>query len=246
MVDVTVLRDEGVVLRTHPLGEADRIVTLLTRRHGRIRAVAKGVRRTGSRFGARLEPGSVVDAQLWVGRSLDVVREVVSVAAYGPRIAADWASHSCAQVVMETAERLTSEEREPALRLYGLTVGALAALAGGTHAAPRILDAYLLRSLAVSGWEAALTDCARCGLPGPHRWWSPLGGGTTCADCRPAGSANASTAALELMVALRDADWARADRAEERVAREVSGLVAAYTQVQLERRLRSLAQVERV
>ena len=49
-------RDEVVVLRTHKLGEADRIVTMLSRRHGKIRAVAKGVRRTSSRFGSRLEP----------------------------------------------------------------------------------------------------------------------------------------------------------------------------------------------
>jgi DNA repair protein RecO (recombination protein O) len=58
-------RDEAVVLRVHKLGEADRIVTLLTRRHGRVRAVGKGVRRTNSRFGARLEPGSHIDVQLY-------------------------------------------------------------------------------------------------------------------------------------------------------------------------------------
>ena len=68
-----VYRDEAVVLRTHKLGEADRIVTLLTRRHGKVRAVAKGVRRTGSKFGARLEPFMVADLQLYEGRTLDVV-----------------------------------------------------------------------------------------------------------------------------------------------------------------------------
>ena len=65
--------DEAVVLRTHNLGEADRIVTLLTRRHGKVRAVARGVRRSTSKFGARLEPFSHVDLQLVVGRSLDIV-----------------------------------------------------------------------------------------------------------------------------------------------------------------------------
>ena len=62
-------RDEAIVLRTHKLGEADRIVTLLTRQHGKVRAVAKGVRRTTSRFGARLEPFMVVDVQCYEGRS---------------------------------------------------------------------------------------------------------------------------------------------------------------------------------
>ena len=68
-------RDEGVVLRTHKLGEADRIITLLTRQHGKVRAVAKGVRRTASKFGARLEPFMVVDVQLYEGRSLDIVTQ---------------------------------------------------------------------------------------------------------------------------------------------------------------------------
>ena len=72
-------RDEGVVLRTQKLGEADRIVTVLTRRHGRVRAVAKGVRRTKSRFGARLEPFSHVDLQLYTGRNLDIVSQAESI-----------------------------------------------------------------------------------------------------------------------------------------------------------------------
>src|SRR5580765_3608519 len=65
-----VYRDEGVVLRTHKLGEADRIITLLTRHHGRVRAVAKGVRRTSSRIGGRLEPFMLADVQLHEGRSM--------------------------------------------------------------------------------------------------------------------------------------------------------------------------------
>jgi recombinational DNA repair protein (RecF pathway) len=76
-------RDEAVVLRTHKLGEADRIVTMLSRRHGKIRAVAKGVRRTGSRFGARLEPFMVIDGQFYVGRTLDIVQQAESAGSYG-------------------------------------------------------------------------------------------------------------------------------------------------------------------
>ena len=83
-------RDEAVVLRTHKLGEADRIITLLTRHHGRVRAVAKGVRRTSSRFGSRLEPFMVVDVQLWEGRSLDIVNQVVTLSPYGGPIAEDY------------------------------------------------------------------------------------------------------------------------------------------------------------
>src|SRR4051794_1058199 len=91
---VKLYRDEGVVLRTQKLGEADRIVTLLTRRHGRVRAVAKGVRRTGSRFGARVEPFTHVDLQLHEGRSLDVVTQAETIEPYGERIASDYARYT--------------------------------------------------------------------------------------------------------------------------------------------------------
>jgi len=76
---VAVYRDQAVVLRTQKLGEADRIITLLTREHGRIKAVAKGVRRTKSRWGARLEPTSHVDLQLYSGKSLDTITQAVSI-----------------------------------------------------------------------------------------------------------------------------------------------------------------------
>ena len=81
-------RDDGIVLRTQKLGEADRIVTLLTRRAGRVRAVAKGVRRTKSRFGARLEPFTHVDLLLYEGRSLDYITQADTVRPYGKPLSA--------------------------------------------------------------------------------------------------------------------------------------------------------------
>src|SRR4051795_7944063 len=128
MEPMPLYRDEAVVLRTQKLGEADRIVTLLTRRHGRVRAVAKGVRRPGSPCGARGEPFMQVALQLHEGRSLDTVTQAETIAPFGERIAADYARYTAGTPVPETAERLPSEEREPALRLYLLVVGALRAL----------------------------------------------------------------------------------------------------------------------
>src|SRR3954453_21576572 len=130
---VPLYRDEAVVLRTQKLGEADRIITLLTRRHGRVRAVAKGVRRTGSRFGARVEPFMQVDLQLHEGRTLDTVTQAETIAPFGERIAADYGRYTAGTAVLETAERLTAEEREPSLRLYLLVVGALRSLSEGAH-----------------------------------------------------------------------------------------------------------------
>jgi len=238
-------RDEGVVLRTHKLGEADRIVTLLTRRTGRVRAVAKGVRRTRSRFGARLEPGAVVDLQLWAGRNLDVVSEAVSLAAYGEQIAADYSMWTTAQAVLETAERLTAEEREPALRLYLLTTGALRALAHREHPAALVLDAYLLRAMALAGYEPALEQCARCGEPGPHRAFNVPAGGAVCPACRPAGTASPSPAVVALMADLLRGRWEAAEGTEEGTRRQAGGLTSALLSWHLERGLRSLPLVER-
>ena len=237
--------DEAVVLRTHNLGEADRIVTLLTRRHGRVRAVAKGVRRTASRFGARVEPFSHVDLQLYEGRELDTVTQAETIAAFGERIANDYGRYTAGTAVLETAERLTAEEREPSLRLYLLVVGALRALAEEAHTPSLVLDAFILRAMTIAGYEPALEACARCGEPGPHRFFAVAAGGVVCPEHRPGGAATVSPAATEVLSALLDGDWAVADVAEPRVQREVSGLVAAYLQWHLERGLRSLRLVER-
>ena len=238
-------RDEAVVLRTQKLGEADRIVTLLTRRHGRVRAVAKGVRRTGSRFGSRVEPFMQVDLQLHEGRELDIVTQAETIEPYGERIAADYGRYTAGTAVLETAERLTVEEREPSLRLYLLVVGALRSLAEQAHTPSLVLDAFILRAMAIAGYEPALDACARCGEPGPHRFFSVAGGGIVCREHRPAGAATVNEPALELLAALLSGEWSVADAADARAQREASGLVAAYLQWHLERGLRSLPLVER-
>ncbi len=245
-------RDEGVVLRVQKLGEADRIVTVLTRTHGRVRAVAKGVRRTRSKFGASVEPFSHVDLQLWEGKGgLDVVTQADSLTSYGRDLVGDYARYTAGTAVLETAERLTAEEREPSLRLFLLVVGALRALVGGGQGdlpardPGLVLDAFLLRAMTVAGYAPALEDCARCGAEGPHRAFSVPAGGAVCAACRPAGAASPAPAALALMVDLLEGSWAPAEASEPRTRREASGLVAAHLQWHLERGLRSLPLVER-
>jgi DNA repair protein RecO (recombination protein O) len=244
---VSLYRDEGVVLRVQKLGEADRIVTLLTRRTGRVRAVAKGVRRTRSRFGATVEPGSHVDLQLYAGRSLDVVQQAETITPYGALLVDDYPRWTSASAVLETAERLTAEEREPSLRLFLLVVGALRALAGpDVRRDPSlVLDAFLLRAMTVAGYAPALWDCARCGAAGPHGSFHVQAGGVVCAACRPAGSASPPPAALALMTDLLEGDWDGAEGSDARARREASGLVAAHLQWHLERGLRSLPLVER-
>ncbi len=238
-------RDEAIVLRTQKLGEADRIVTLLTRGHGRVRGVARGVRKTSSRIGARLEPFSHVDVQLYEGRSLDTVTQVDSIGALGASLASDYPKWTSGTAMLETAERLTPEEREPAVQQYALLVGGLRSLVGGDHDPGLILDAYLLRSLAVAGWSPTFEDCARCGAPGPHRAFSIPTGGVVCSECRPPGSAAPAAATIALLGALLSGDWAVADVSDGRERREASGLVAAFLAWHLERGLRSLPLVDR-
>ncbi len=134
-------RDEVVVLRTHKLGEADRILTLLSRRNGKIRAVAKGVRRTSSKFGSRLEPFMVADVQLFKGRNLDIVQQAESLGSYGAEIVADYDVYTTASAMVETADRLNEAEATP--QQYLLLVGGLRSLARGEHSERSVLDSYL-------------------------------------------------------------------------------------------------------
>jgi DNA repair protein RecO (recombination protein O) len=242
---MSLYRDEALVLRTQKLGEADRIVTMLTREHGRIRAVAKGVRRTKSKFGARLEPGSYVDVQLFVGKTFDTVTQVEAIMNYGETLSLDYQRWTVASAILETAERFTSQEHEPALQEFHLVVGGLKALAENRYDSSLILDAFLLRSLAIGGYAPSMTICSRCEKEGPHRYFSLVGGGSVCVDCRPSACATPAPETLALMAALLGGNWEKADLSERKNRREASGLIAAYLQWHLERGLRSLSLVER-
>jgi DNA repair protein RecO (recombination protein O) len=108
-----------------------------------------------------------------------------------------------------------------------------------------VLDSFLLRSLSVAGWAPSFDGCARCGAPGPHRFFSVSGGGVVCAACRTPGSTTPSEATVDLLGALLAGAWSVADASAVRERREASGMVAAYLQWHLERGLRSLRLVER-
>jgi DNA repair protein RecO (recombination protein O) len=242
---VNLYRDEGVVLRTQKLGEADRIVTFLTRRTGRVRAVGKGVRRTKSKFGSRLEPFMHVDLQFANGRTLDIVTQAETLSPFGEAIAGDYARYTAGTAMLETAERLVVEEKEPAVQQYLLLVGALRVLAAGERDPSLVLDSFLLRSLAIAGYAPTFDACARCGAPGPHRRFSAAAGGILCGDCRVPGAATPAGETVTLLGALLAGDWSTAEAVESRFRKPASGIVAAYLQWHLERALRSLVHVER-
>jgi DNA repair protein RecO (recombination protein O) len=183
--------------------------------------------------------------QLAEGRSLHTVSQVEGIDLLGRAFMDDYPRYTAASAIAETAERLSPEEHEPSLRLFQLTLGALRALGAGEHPAALVLDAYLLRAMSYAGWAPALSECAVCASPGPHRAFSVPAGGSVCSDCRPPGAANPAPATLQLMSALAEGDWPVAEAVPASARREASGLVAAHLQWHLERALRSLPLVDR-
>ncbi len=236
-------RATAVVLRHYKLGEADRIVVLLTEEQGKVRAVAKGVRKTGSKFGARLEPMSHVRLLLYQGRELDIVSQAESVEPLAPLLSSlDRASQAMA--VLEAVDQLALE-REPNPELYRMLVGALRTIA--ERPGTLIVPACFWKLLAAEGLRPTLDECARCGASGPDIALVAFDlneGGVVCRACR---SGMAITpAALTL---LRDILGGRLNEAlaapESPSTHEVALLATRAMEHHLERRLRTIAMFER-
>jgi len=236
-------RDDAIVVRTHLLGEADRILTLLCKKQGKVRAVAKGVRKTSSRFGSRLQPFNVVDVSLYEGKSLDIVQQADTIASYSEAISHDYPKYTAAMVMVETADRLTEHDYQPAH--FTLLQGGLRSLAHGEHEPGLTVDSYLLRALAIAGWEPSLEVCAVTGNPGDHRSFVVQLGGIVAAEVAPAGSPKLRDGTKELLSALLAGDWAHAESATTACQAEASGIIAAHTQYHLERHVKSLPHLDR-
>lgn len=231
-------REQGVVLRTQKLGEADRIVTLMTAARGVLRVVAKGVRRTSSKFGARLEPFMVADLQLYEGRTLDTITQASTLGAYGPRISEDYDRYRAGNVMVETAERLG--EGGPAPEQFRLLVGALRTLAQAEIVPHLVRDGYLLRALAAAGWAPGFDECVRCGAPGPHQHVAVQLGGVVCEACRVPGTPKLEPGSIDLLAALLTGDWHAVLESNDLEQGQASAIVGTYAQWHLERGLRSL------
>lgn len=200
-------RDEGLILRTIKLGEADRIVTILTRYHGKVRAVAKGVRRTRSRFGSRLEPFMRDDLLISQGRNLDLVSQVVSMAAYADPICADYDLYTNGSAILEIADKLVTDENVPAPDQYSLLVAALASLAAHRHDPRAISASYLMRALTIAGWQPRLDSCLVCGKSQDLSYCSIAEGGTMCAVDKTTKAIRVDSKSLQQFRALSKGDW---------------------------------------
>jgi DNA repair protein RecO (recombination protein O) len=237
---VSLYRDRGVVLRTHKLGEADRIVVVLTRDHGKVRAVAKGVRKTKSRFGARLEPLSHVDLLLYVGRELDIVTQADSIDLYAP-IRDDFERLARAVSMLEAADQVAME-REPNPRLYRMLEGALRELAA--RDAPLVVPAFFLKLLALEGYRPQVEACVVCGAESGLVAWAIEEGGMRCAEHRQ-GSAISEEALAIVQQILGGKLGSALNAPASSVTAEVDHLAVKVLEHHLERRLRSVHSLHR-
>ncbi|HEY7105754.1 MAG TPA: DNA repair protein RecO [Acidimicrobiia bacterium] len=233
-------RDQGVVLRSIKLGETDRIVTVLGQGHGKVRAVAKGVRKPGSRFGARLEPTSHVAFQCYRGRGeLDVVTQVETLDANrGLREHYGCLTHA---VSMLEATDQVAQDREPNPALYRMLVGALRTLAA--EPGPMVSTAFFWKLLSLEGFHPVLDECARCGdADGPFPAFDLFEGGVLCGSCAGFGGRRLPPETLALVRRILGGEL-RSALAEPPSAStaDVERLALAALEHHLERRLRSAA-----
>ncbi|KFI59272.1 DNA repair protein RecO [Bifidobacterium gallicum] len=235
-------RDEGIVLRTMKLGEADRVITLLTRDHGKVRAVAKGVRRTKSRFGARLEPFMRVDLLLNEGRTFDAIRQAESVSVYAGAITADYDRYRAATIIVEVINDLASTEHEPVGAQYPLLAGALNALATARHEPELISNSYVLRAIAMAGWTPRLDSCVVCGRVDQLTHFSARSGGVMCATDRTPDAIRIQPAERLQLIALLAGDWAALEHSP--LLSGTQRLVELWAEQVLERPVRSMRLTE--
>ena len=232
-------RDQGIVLRTYKLGETDRIVNLLTQGRGKVRAVAKGVRRPGSKFGGRLEPFSHVDVQMYEGRNLDMISQAELITPFD-EVREDFVLSACGSTMVEAADRIAQED-ERSNSLVLLLLDGLRALAAAPAQPTTVLDAYLLRLASVAGYHPYLDACASCGRPGAHTVFHLAAGGVLCATCAPSGSHAFDPEVMALLSRLASGDLRRADAggAEPRVRRAAGSLVNSFLTYHLGKPLRA-------
>jgi len=240
---MTLYRDTGVVLRTYKLGEADRIIVLLTAGHGKVRAVAKGVRKTKSRFGGRLEPLCHLSLLMYEGRNLDVVSQVDTIDSPAPLLS-DLDRLTQGLAMVEVVDHVAMD-REPAPALYRMLVGALRTL--GTRPSPVVVPAFYWQVLASEGVQPQLDSCVGCGVAEPDAVLVAFDmheGGVLCRSCRRGRPMSPEALRITRMILGGQLNAALDEPASSATA-EVGHLATAAIEHHIDRRLKSVAMFER-
>ena len=233
---MAIVHDQGIVLRTYDFGEADKVVVLLSPNSGKLRTVAKGIRKTKSRFGGRLEPFCHVDLTMYEGRNLDTITAVSTIDTFS-HMRSDLGSVLTASTMAEVVD-LVATEGEPSTGLFLLLRRGLAALDSGVGG-PDLVAAFLLRLARIVGVEPSLDSCASCGRPEAVKF-SISGGGAVCRSCNPPGAVRLREGVLDHLRTLAEAPFDNLDL-DHPMGEESMGLVRRFLEYHLEHRLSSLA-----
>jgi len=238
---VAIRHDQGIVLRSYPFGEADRVVVLLSPNNGELRTVAKGVRKTKSRFGGRLEPFTHVDLVLYEGRNLDTITQVAVLEPF-PHLRLDLDAVLAAGTMVEAADAV-AQEKESSIRLFLLLQRGLKALEAG-ETRQNLITSFLLKLADVVGVAPSLMQCASCGRFEDLHRFSFAGGGAVCDRCRVEGSVRLRDGLTEYLAALADAEMTSLPDLDNSISGEAMGIARRFVEYHLDRKLSSLAVME--
>lgn len=238
---MAIRNDQGIVLRGYPFGEADRVVVLLSPNNGKLRTVAKGVRKTTSRFGGRLEPLTHVDLVLYEGRNLDTITQVSIIEGF-PRIRQDLDLVVAAGIMVEAADAVAQED-ESSVRLFLLLQRGLRALESGI-VGPDLITSFLLKLADVVGVAPALEACAACGRTDDLHRFSFSNGGAVCDRCRDDGGVRLRDGLTAYLAALVKADFTALPAEDRTLSGEAMGVARRFVEYHLDRSLASLAVME--
>ncbi len=183
MSELRELRDEAVVLRTYKSGESDRVGVLWTRAHGKVRVLAKGVRKTTSHMGAALEPLAHVKVDLVRGRGdLFITKHVAHLERFTV-LRADYARITAGLAVVEAVDAIPADEAADE-GIFEMVLRMLATLDRPEFHPDLVAASFFFKLLAYDGSEPVVDACVNCGSPGPLVAFNAEVGGTLCAQCR--------------------------------------------------------------
>ena len=216
-------------------------MVLLSPTTGKLRTVAKGVRKTKSRFGGRLEPFTHVDLVLYEGRNLDTITQVAVLEPF-PRLRNDLDAVIAAGTMVEAADAVAQED-ESAVRLFLLLQRGLKALESGSRGSD-LITSYLLKLADVVGVAPALEHCASCGRTELLHRFSFGGGGSVCDRCHVEGAVRLREGVTSYMAALAGSELSALPATDEALATEAMGVARRFVEYHLDRKLASLAVME--
>ncbi len=239
---MAIRNDQGIVLRSYPFGESHRVVVLVSPNHGKLRTVAKGIRKTKSRFGGRLEPFTHVDLVLYEGRNLDTITQVSTINAFG-----ELRNHLdrvllAASTMLEVVDMVVQED-EPSVRMFLLLQRGLTVL-DHREPHPDLVTSFLLKAADIIGVAPSFDSCAGCGTKDRLTRFSFAAGGSVCETCRSPGAYALRKGVVPYLATVAAADLSTLPEANPAISREALGVTRRFMEYHLERQLKSLVMLD--